>query len=224
MASLSGQNPSATFPSLIKTINNNPVSASLVQLSDGNGNALPISISTVNVSISSALTASIVAATDNGNGTNFKVGDDVFIGDVNIANTMQVKGQQDGTQGFIKFGSGSNSPIIGGVAGNNIFQITGSANLSQSLTVKGSLNFANGTDKATGTVQLGGGSSTPRDSVTITNSLITTSSIILLTKQTFQGTSAGVAVVSASLGSALISTGTNAGDTSTVGYMIINPA
>lgn len=134
MASLSGQNPSATFPSLIKTINNNPVSASLIQLSDGNGVGIPISVSTVNVSISTPLTASIIAATNNGNGTNFKIGDDIFLGDVNISNTFQVKGVGDGTLGFIKFGSGSNSPIIGGKTGANIFQISGSISTTGGLT------------------------------------------------------------------------------------------
>jgi hypothetical protein len=135
MASLSGQNPSATFPSLIKTINNNPVTG-LVQLSDGNGTGLPISISATNVSVNSPLTASIISATNNGNGTNFKIGDDVFLGDVNIANTFQVMGQEDATQGFIKFGSGSNSAIVGGVAGSNVFQVTGSVAVSTVLSLK----------------------------------------------------------------------------------------
>jgi hypothetical protein len=46
-----------------------------------------------------------VAATNNGNGTNFKVGDDAWIGDVNAANTIRVKGQQDATAGYITFGN-----------------------------------------------------------------------------------------------------------------------
>jgi len=133
MASLSGQNPSATFPSLIKTINNNPVSASLVQLSDGNGNGLPISVSTVNVSISSPLTASIVAATNNGNGTNFKIGDDAWIGDVNLGNTFQVMGQEDSTKGYIKFSNFAAGPIVG-AASSSILQLTGSLNVSGSIT------------------------------------------------------------------------------------------
>jgi hypothetical protein len=52
-------------------------------------------------------------ATNNGNGTNFKVGDDSWIGDVNIVNTMQVSGVEDATKGYIKFGSGSATPVIG---------------------------------------------------------------------------------------------------------------
>ena len=84
-----------------------------------------------------AVTASTVTANSNGAGTNFKVGDDTWIGDVNLANTMQVQGQQDATKAFVKFGSGSNSPIVGGVAGSDLFQITGSVNVTGSITANG---------------------------------------------------------------------------------------
>ena len=140
MASLSGQNPSATFGSLIKSINNLAVSGTLVQLSDGNGNALPISVSTVNVSISSPLTASIVYATNNGNGTNFKIGDDAWIGDVNLANTLQVKGQQDGTKGYVKFTNFAAGPVIG-AASSSILELTGSLSATENLTAN-NLNLA----------------------------------------------------------------------------------
>jgi hypothetical protein len=84
-----------------------------------------------------SITGSTVSATDNGNGTNFKVGDDVWIGDVNLSNTMQVRGQQTATTGFVKFGSGSSSPIVGGVAGSSLFQVTGSINASGTITAPG---------------------------------------------------------------------------------------
>jgi hypothetical protein len=83
-----------------------------------------------------AVTASTVSSTSNGNGTNFKVGDDVWIGDVNLSNTMQIKGQQAESKAFIKFGSGSNSPIVGGTSGSGLFQITGSVDVSGSVTAK----------------------------------------------------------------------------------------
>ena len=83
-----------------------------------------------------SITGSTVTANSNGAGTNFRVGDDVWIGDVNLANTMQVAGQQDATKGFIKFSSGSNSPIIGS-SGGNIFQITGSVNITGSGYING---------------------------------------------------------------------------------------
>jgi len=59
-------------------------------------------------------------ATNNGNGQNFKVGDDAWIGDVNRANTIQVSGVQDATTGYIKFASGSNTPIIGSNGANRL--------------------------------------------------------------------------------------------------------
>jgi hypothetical protein len=46
-----------------------------------------------------------VFLTNNGSGTNLKVGDDVWIGDVNNANTLGVVGQQNNNAGYIAFGS-----------------------------------------------------------------------------------------------------------------------
>jgi len=61
-----------------------------------------------------------VQGTINGTGTNFKVGDDVFIGDINVSNVMQVKGVQNETKGYIQFGSGSAMPKIGGGGANHL--------------------------------------------------------------------------------------------------------
>ena len=69
-------------------------------------------IVTGGVGVSGNVTADIVHAVNNGNGTNFQVGDDVWIGDINVANTMRVAGQQDGTQGYIVFGN-SNALSLG---------------------------------------------------------------------------------------------------------------
>ena len=46
-----------------------------------------------------------VITTNNGNGTNVRFGDDAWIGDVNLANTLAVVGVQDPSEGFITFGS-----------------------------------------------------------------------------------------------------------------------
>jgi hypothetical protein len=59
-------------------------------------------------------------ATNNGGGQNFKVGDDVWIGDVNASNTMQVSGAQNAATGYIKFASGSNTPVIGSSGVNHL--------------------------------------------------------------------------------------------------------
>lgn len=49
--------------------------------------------------------------TNNGAGTNVKIGDDTWIGDVNIANTMSVQGVQDASKGGIVFGNGLSEKI-----------------------------------------------------------------------------------------------------------------
>jgi hypothetical protein len=61
-----------------------------------------------------------VSATVNGTGRNFKVGDDAYIGDINVVNTVQLSGQQDATKGYIQFGSGSAMPKIGGNGANRL--------------------------------------------------------------------------------------------------------
>lgn len=50
-------------------------------------------------------------ATNNGNGTNFKVGDDVWIGDVNTSNHMSVQGVQDSSKAGILLGSNKTESI-----------------------------------------------------------------------------------------------------------------
>ena len=57
------------------------------------------------VSSTAGITFDYVATANNGQGTNFKVGDDAWIGDTNRANAIRIKGQQDETQGYILFGS-----------------------------------------------------------------------------------------------------------------------
>jgi len=49
--------------------------------------------------------------TNNGAGTNLKVGDDAWIGDVNIANIMSVQGVEDVSKGGIVFGNGLSEKI-----------------------------------------------------------------------------------------------------------------
>ena len=54
MASLANVSPGSSYPGLIKTIENTAVT-SCTQLSDGNGNALPISVGATNVTIGCAV-------------------------------------------------------------------------------------------------------------------------------------------------------------------------
>lgn len=57
------------------------------------------------------ITADRVVTANNGAGTNFQVGDDSWIGDINVANTLRITGQQDPTQGFIVFGNSNNTAL-----------------------------------------------------------------------------------------------------------------
>ena len=57
------------------------------------------------------VTASNFTATANGTGDNIIIGDDVKIGDVNVSNTLGMRGIQDPTQAYIKFGT--TGPIFG---------------------------------------------------------------------------------------------------------------
>ena len=50
------------------------------------------------------ISSNTIHATNNGNGTNFKVGDDAWIGDINDSNTIQIKGVENSERGFLRFG------------------------------------------------------------------------------------------------------------------------
>jgi hypothetical protein len=67
------------------------------------------------------------------NGSVLVVGDDTVLTDVNLQNGLGVIGQQVGTKGWIKFGSGSNAPLVGfnntdnfPAAGDGVYSVTGS--------------------------------------------------------------------------------------------------
>lgn len=50
-------------------------------------------------------------ATNNGNGTNFKIGDDAWIGDINIADTVQIMGQMNASQAYLVFGNADGTSL-----------------------------------------------------------------------------------------------------------------
>jgi hypothetical protein len=112
---------------------------------DGDGLATDADITALSASIAEVASTisgggdvefNTVHATINGTGTNFKIGDDAYIGDVNLVNGFAVKGQADGSKGYIQFGSGSNMPKIGGGGANhlNIANIPAYANNAAALS------------------------------------------------------------------------------------------
>lgn len=92
-------------------------------------------------SVAGNITADIVRSTNNGNGTNFKVGDDVWIGDVNASDTMIVKGQQNAANGYIIFGNSDNSQYLGR-SGTGPLTYTG--NISAAGNITANYYFGNG--------------------------------------------------------------------------------
>jgi len=97
----------------------------------------------------------------------------------------------------------------------------GTLDVSGSLTLRDGLNIASGSNKTIGTVALNGGNP---GTATVSNSLVTSNSIIFLTKQTNTNSGNGtVSVTSKGTGTFSITSDHN-GDTDVVAYQIINPA
>ena len=87
-----------------------------------------------NLNTAGNVIASQVTANSNGTGNNFKVGDDAYIGDINVVNTMVIKGQQDGANGYIIFGNGDTTSTLGRASTgpltyNGAFSAVGNANV-----------------------------------------------------------------------------------------------
>ena len=56
-------------------------------------------------STTSTSTANIFYSTSNGLGTNYRVGDDAWLGDINLSNTLRLSGVQSANNGYIVFGN-----------------------------------------------------------------------------------------------------------------------
>ena len=76
--------------------------------------------------------ANSIAATNNGAGTNFKVGDDAWIGDINLADTMSIRGQQSALNGYIVFGNADGTQL--GRAGSGPLTYGGAFSASGNIT------------------------------------------------------------------------------------------
>jgi hypothetical protein len=78
------------------------------------------------------ITANNVTAVSNGNGTNFKVGDDAYIGDVNVSDTIQIKGVANSANAYIIFGDTNTSKL--GRAGSGPLTYSGDMTITGNLT------------------------------------------------------------------------------------------
>ena len=111
--------------------------------------------SIASISAEGNLTANQFIASNNGNGTNFKVGDDVWIGDIDIANTMSVRGAQSAASGFIRFGSDTNALGYNGTA----FSYGGAMTATSFNSITG---LSSTTPIVDGTAAVGTGTTTAR--------------------------------------------------------------
>ena len=85
---------------------------------------------TGNISVTSVGSFDRVTTANNGSGTNISIGDDAWFGDVNIADTTRIMGQQSANNGFIIFGNADNSVKLGrtgtgALTWNGAFSVTG---------------------------------------------------------------------------------------------------
>ena len=114
---------------------------------DGEGLATDADVAALSASVAGVFDGtgvgvfSTVQALANGTADNFKVGDDAYIGDINVSNVMQVKGVQDGTKGFIQFGSGSAMPRIGGNGSGRLNMANIPSYASNAAATSGGLAF-----------------------------------------------------------------------------------
>lgn len=80
------------------------------------------------------ITVPQIILTDNGNSTNVRIGDDVWIGDINTANTFGIRGIQNSGSGFIRFGNIVDAPKVG-ANNSSTLEVTGSLSVSSNLVL-----------------------------------------------------------------------------------------
>jgi len=156
-----------------------------------------------------------------------------------------VKSQSESNSYLFKSGSGANVPIQIGfpvqvtgslnVNGNTTvtgsLRLSGSANpelivigetqMTGSLLVTGDVLFASGSNKTMGTFVLNGGNP---GTATVSNSLVSATSLIFLTKQTNTNSGNGTVSVTSKGSGTFNVTSDHNGDADTVAYLIINPS
>jgi len=165
-----GNNIQITGNNTSKTVTIGVTGISLTSIANGTSNVNVVSSGgnvtvgiggTANVATftTAGLVANSVAATNNGAGTNFKVGDDTWLGDINVADTLSIRGQQNAANAYIVFGNASNAqlgragsgPLTYGGAFSATGNITGS-NLSTAGLIVATGNITGGNITTTGLI------------------------------------------------------------------------
>ena len=81
--------------------------------------------------VSGAATADTFQSSNNGAGTNFKVGDDAWIGDINVADTISIRGVANAANAYIIFGNADTTTKLGR-AGSGALTYNGAVNITAS--------------------------------------------------------------------------------------------
>lgn len=78
-------------------------------------------------SVAGNVQASKFSATSDGLGENYQVGNDLWLGDINVGNTAQLKGRPDPTKAYLKFGT--SGPTVGCGGSGAPFDVIGDLRL-----------------------------------------------------------------------------------------------
>jgi len=108
--------------------------------------------------VAGTIYADQIRLTNNGAGTNVAIGDDAWLGDINTADTIGVRGQQDPTKGYIVFGDANKDNYIGR-SGTNPLTVTGAFSTTGVTTITSSTastSTSTGALVVTGGVGIGG--------------------------------------------------------------------
>lgn len=119
-------------------------------------------ISRANIQIANgAIIASQGRFTTNTIGNNIFVGDDVILGDIDKSNQLNIKGQQDGNEGWVSFGNAATGSAVGAVIGKSANTSTNPA--AEKIQVMGQLqvNLSRTSFDQRKTIELRGNTTTP---------------------------------------------------------------
>jgi hypothetical protein len=193
------------------------VQSGSVNLTVVGGSTLPFRTGSNNTFIGSS--TGLVSGSSNlfiGANTSFSGGTgNVIIGAIN--NTLFSGSNYNG---LLSIGTSVSSSVIF-KEGTNPLTIRGNTDISGSLAVTGNVLFASGSNKTIGTFVLDGANP---GVATVSNSLVSSTSLIFLTKQTNVYSGEGTVSVTSKGSGTFSVTSNHNGDTDTVAYLIINPS
>jgi hypothetical protein len=146
-----------------------------------------------------SLTVGNVYTSSNGAGTNLRVGDDAWIGDINVADTIGIRGQQNSANAYIVFGNADATAL--GRAGSGpltyagAFSVTG--NINSSANIVATANVIGGNLSTAGVISATGSITTAGD-ISITGNIVDGAALTVTTSSngniTFNPNGSGVVV------------------------------